>query len=77
MRLSEIDLGLDGVLYVVSRLDYDDGRILSGLTNLPFFLVQLHAPSVPFRDSLCMFAHLASRALPFEASEMALSRHLL
>ena len=53
------------------------GGVLSGLTNVPLFLVQLHAPSVPFRDFPYIFVRLASPASSSEASAMALSLHLL
>lgn len=62
LRLSEINLGLDGILHVVSRLYCNCEWALSGLTNVPLFLVQLHAPSAPFRDFLYIFDRLASPA---------------
>ena len=80
LRLGEIDFGLDGILYVVSRLDHYRIRVLSGLTNVPLFLVQPQAPFVPLQDFLCIVVHLASPASPAslsEAAEMALNRHLL
>ena len=77
LRLGEIDLGFDGILCAVSGLGYANGWVLWSLTNIPLFLVQLHAPSVPFRDSLYIFVHLAFRALFSAASEMVPSRHLL
>ena len=76
MGLRKIDPGLDGILFIMSRLAYANGRILSN-SNIPLFPVQLHVPSVPFQGSLYIFDHLASPALSFGVSEMALSRHLL
>lgn len=77
MRLSEINLGFDGFLCIVSQLEHNRVRVSSGLTNIPPFLVQLHAPFVPEPGSLCTSAHLASPVSSFGASGMALSQHLL
>ena len=76
LRLSDIDLGLDGILFIMSRINYANGRMLSSL-NGPLSLVKLHAPFEPFQGSLYIFAHLASPASFFAVSETAPNRHLL